>query len=206
MRHKPHVGLVDSHAEGNGCAHHNAVFAQKLLLAPASLVGIQSCMIGKRGDASSIELLGRLIGAVALEAIDYAAFAEMLVFDEAHELVERPGAAVLAHHGVANVRPIKTGHKHAAVHQKLFADLLAGIEVGRCRQCNSRHLRPVFAQKAQCAVLGSEVVSPHGYAVRFINRKERHVKPIEQINHGRHHQTLRRHIIAVQNKMCIGRS
>ncbi len=49
MGHKPHVGLVDTHAESNGSHHNDPIFPQKPLLVLRAHLRRQASVIGQRG-------------------------------------------------------------------------------------------------------------------------------------------------------------
>ena len=51
VRHETHVGLVDTHAEGDGRHHHQAFFMDEAALVGESYFGTQPCVIGQRRHA-----------------------------------------------------------------------------------------------------------------------------------------------------------
>ena len=74
VNHKPHVGLVDSHAKGHG-GHHNLhlIPNKKILMVNANLI-CQACMIRQHVVARLLQLLSQLFHLFARQTIDDATF------------------------------------------------------------------------------------------------------------------------------------
>ena len=76
------VGLVDAHAEGDGCDHDDAVLAHEPVLVPLAHVGVEAGVVGQRGDAFVVQPGGGLVDFLARLAIDDAGVAGVLVAQE----------------------------------------------------------------------------------------------------------------------------
>ena len=127
-------------------------------------------VVGQRGHAMGLQLLGDLLDALARLAVDDAGLAFVLALDEAQQLLHGIG---LLDNGVADVGPVKAANELARVLQLQALDhVLAGQRVGGGRQRHTRHVRKLLVQQRQRAVLGPEVVAPLADAVRLVDGKE----------------------------------
>jgi hypothetical protein len=108
MQHKAHVRLVDTHAEGDGRDHDDAVLLQENILVTRTRLGLHAGVIGQRLDAVLPQEIRQLLGLAPRRAIDDAALARM-IFDEIRNLL---AAADFCLHRQAQVRPIKAVHEH----------------------------------------------------------------------------------------------
>ena len=90
---------------------------------------------------------------------------------------------VLRHDAVLDVRAVEVGHEVAGVLEaQPGRDLGVG---GRGRgggQRDARHRRPALAQRGQQQVVGPEVVPPLGHAVCLVDREQRDLAPVEQLD------------------------
>lgn len=79
MGYESHVGLVDSHAEGDGGNHDHAVFGKKAVLVAVSHRLIHAGMIGQRGVPARTQALRRSFGFIARQRVDDAGLPGMPV-------------------------------------------------------------------------------------------------------------------------------
>ena len=70
MGDEAHIGLVDSHAEGNRRHHHDAVFLQEAPLVRGAGTGVQPGVIGQCRDALRGQRLGSGLDLAPRQAID----------------------------------------------------------------------------------------------------------------------------------------
>ena len=110
VRHEAHVGLVDAHAEGDGRDHHDAVLALEACLPLGAGRGVEARVVGEGRDALGLQPLGRLVHALARQAVDDARLTGVRLADEGEQLRAR---VALVGDGVADVRAVEARHEHA---------------------------------------------------------------------------------------------
>src|SRR5215212_7367336 len=80
---------------------------------------------------------------------------------------------VLLRNAIANIRTIKAGNKLTRiVEPQPFDNLLAGQSIGGRSQSNARNLRKALVQNRKLNILRTEIMSPLGHAMRFIDGKQ----------------------------------
>ena len=85
MDDKPHIGLVDTHTEGDGRYNHVNILAQESVLIVAAHRALHACMIGQRLDIVEAQHLGQFLDLLAAQAVDNARFA-LVGLDELDDL------------------------------------------------------------------------------------------------------------------------
>ena len=83
-----HIGLVDAHAEGDGCHQAEVLFFQEGILIGIAHGAVHAGMIGERPDALRVQPGGGVLDLGARQAIDDAARA-LVAREEAQELLAR---------------------------------------------------------------------------------------------------------------------
>ncbi len=178
MGDKAHIGLVDTHTEGDGGHHDHTVFAQKAVLIRLAHPAVQPGVVGQGIDAGIHQCLRHVLHPFARLAVDDSGVALVLALDEAQQLLH--GLALLDD-GVADVGAVKAADKGAGVLQlQAFQDVVAGQRVGRGGQRHARHARKALVQHRQRPVFGTEVVAPLADAVRLVNRKQAQLVALKQ--------------------------
>jgi hypothetical protein len=207
MGDEAHIRLVDAHAERDGRDHDQALFALKsrLVLAPRRVV--HAGVIGQGVDALGAEPRRGLVDLAPRQAVDDAGLARMLVGDEPQQLRT---AIVLVDDRVADVGAIEARHEDACRREiEARHNLGAGLRIGGRRQRDSRHARITLMQHRQRQVLGSEIVAPLRHAVRLVDREQRDLDTIDQVEATRHSQPLRRDVQEVElagDQRTLGRA
>ena len=77
-------------------------------------------------------------------------------------------------------------------------DVGPGARIGGGRQRDPRHAGKALRQLRQAAVLGAELVPPGADAMRFVDREQGHLPPLQPLERARHQQPLRRHVQQVE--------
>ena len=207
MRDRPHVGLVDAHAERVRGHHHLRAALHERLLARASCIGIHARVVGHRRDLLRGDLLGQRIGVFARAAVhDRRARARLAEHVQQCSPLARHRALALDADDIEDeVRPVKArAHRHPVAQPEPRRDLARDPRRGRRR--DRHHRRPVMRLElrgrgavaarapearqgrvfdavqrgdrlAQAQVVGPEVVSPLAHAVRLIHNEQRHRPP-----------------------------
>ena len=96
------------HAEGDGGHHHDTFFAQKAVLVAAAHFGVQPRVIGQCVDAFGLQPVGGFFHLLSALAIHHAGIAFVFITHKTQQLLFR---LVLLNDGVADVGPVKAGHK-----------------------------------------------------------------------------------------------
>src|SRR6266571_2284892 len=105
MGDEAHVGLVDTHAEGDRRYHDDGIVADEALLVRAARRRIQPGVVGQGVDALLAQPGGRLVDLAPRQAVDDAGVAAM-----SGEKIEQLAARVVAlDDRVADVRPVEAG-------------------------------------------------------------------------------------------------
>ncbi len=178
MRHEAHVRLVDAHAEGDRGHHHDPVLPQEPRLVRRARPGVHARVV-RHGVDALLHQEGRgLLHGGPREAVDDSGVTGVLAADQLQHLLER---VVLRSDPVLDVRPVEAGDEVPGLLQaEPRHDLGVGGLGGRRGQRDPRHLRPALVQHRQREVVGPEVVTPLGDAVRLVDREERDRPPVEQ--------------------------
>ena len=99
-----HVGLVDTHAEGDGGDHDDGVFPKEAVLVVLADFLVQTGVVGQGVDALGAQRFSDIFHAFARLAVDDARVALVFTLNEAQELLCR---LFLLHDGVADVGTVK---------------------------------------------------------------------------------------------------
>ena len=170
MRDKAHVGLVDTHAEGNRGHHHHAVFSQEAVLVVLPHGSVQTGVVWQCTDTGLGQHIGNVLHLFARLAIHHACLLRVFALDEAQQL---RGAVGLFHDAVADVGAVKTADEGAGVFKlQSFDDVGAGDGVCGGGERDAGYAAKTLMQHRQCPVLGTEIVAPLAHAMDLINRKQ----------------------------------
>ncbi len=202
VRHEPHVGLVDAHAERDGRDHDHAVLPQEGGLVGRAHLGGQARVVRQGADALLGELLRGPLDRRARQAVHDPGVALVLGAQQVQQLLER---AVLGGHPVGDVGPVEARHEVPRLDQaQALRDLLAGVLGGRRGQRDARHPGPAFGQRAEAQVVGPEVVPPLGHAVRLVDGEQRDRALVEQPRRRLDAEPLRGQVQQVQLARAVG--
>ena len=163
-----HVRFVDAHAERDGGAHDPHFVAEESLLIARAIRRLHARVIGRRRDAIESQARRQILGRLAGETIDDAAFVRSFT-QQGNNLRVSLG---LGGDAVAEIRPVEARHVLRRVaHLQLLTDVVPHAARGGGRQRNDRHFWKTPAQFGQLAVLRPEVVTPLADAMRLIDRE-----------------------------------
>ena len=156
--HDPsHIGLVDTHAKGDGGDDYLRVIANERFLVVATRLCIETGVVRQRADAIVLQLRGKLIDALAREAIDDARAAIT-----ARKLSQfRVRRACLGPHGVIQVGAIETRNMNARLAQgELLHDIPPDPLGGSGCERRDWHPGKPRAYAMELAILRAEIVTP----------------------------------------------
>ena len=179
MGHEAHVGLVDSHPEGDRRDHDHAFLAEEAVLVRLALPLAEARVVGERVDAGVPEPLGGAVHSLSREAVHDPGLSLVALPEEGVELLAR---IVLRDHGVADVGAVEAADEDGRAPQSQpVHDLAAGGLVGGSREGDPGNAGEALAEGREAKVLGTEVVSPLGDAVGLVNGEERQGNVGEQL-------------------------
>ncbi len=174
MDHEPEVRLVESHAEGRGGHQCLDAVLQQILFCRFAFGGIGLARVGGHGDAPLGQERREIGGAGDGQRVHDARARERL------QPVGQPretGRGVRdAHHREVEGVPAEAAAQHLGVgsaHAQLRGDVGDDPVVGRGGGGEHGHPVAQFGdQGADAAVVGPEVVTPVGDAVRLVHHDE----------------------------------
>ncbi len=172
MGDESYIGFVDAHAERDGRHDDDAFLADEALLMPATIGIGKACVIGERRPAALAQPIGGFIHAAPGQAVDDAGVAAMFAFEKGEQLL---AWVVLGFDLVTDIGAIESTDENPRVFQgQARADLAACGCVGGGGQRDARHMGKTRGQLGKPQVLGAKIVAPLGYAVGFVNGKQRY--------------------------------
>ena len=101
---KTHVGLVNTHAEGDGSHDDVNLLHQEVILCLRAQCRLQTCMVGSRLDVVSLQYLCQFLHLLTRQTVDDAALSRVLLdeFDDVLVHIHRLGA-----HLIVQVRAVE---------------------------------------------------------------------------------------------------
>ena len=158
MRHKAHVGLINTHAKGNGGHHHHGLLSQKARLMRCALLCREPSVVGQGGKALGGQPAGGLFGFFARQAIHNACVLRVLCFQKRQQLLP---CVVLEANAVADIGAIKAHHKAGGILElQARRNLEPGLLVGGGGECYARYGRELLVQQTQLQVVGTKIMAP----------------------------------------------
>ena len=165
-----HVGLVDAHAEGDRGDNHLDALHQEIVLIGGARRGVHPGVVGPRADAVGHQQFGELLDLLAAQAVDDTALA-LVLLDEADDLAID---VVLGTDLVVEVRPVERRLEDRHVgHTQVLLDVHLHLGRRGGRQGDQRRLPDLVDDRADAAVLRTEVVTPLRDAVGLVDGIER---------------------------------
>ena len=133
-------------------------------------------MIGTDRTTRCNQLLREVFDALATGCINDPCTRRSL-----NELRDLLGSVVAGGDRITDVRSVESGLDQALLgNAELLENVGAGDFVGCRSQREPGHMLELIEHRAQCAVIGTEIVSPFRNAVGFIDGKERNVGCCEE--------------------------
>ena len=158
MDHKPHIWLINSHAEGNGGHDDIQTFHNEIILSLSPHLRFHPCMIGTCIDIVSPQHLGQLLHLLSAQAIDDAALA-LLLKDEAYDVLLH--ILGLGTHLIIEIGPIEGTLEFYGIHDaKALLDVSPHLVGGSGCECYDGSHAYLIDKRTDTAILGTEVMSP----------------------------------------------
>ncbi len=153
-------------------------------------------MVGQRLAAAGAEPGRGLFDRPPRQAIDDAGVARVLVVEKAQQVVAR---AVLGDHAVEEVRPVEAGGEdRRRCEMQPLGDVAPSRPVGGGGQRDQRGIGKTLLEDAERLVVAAEIVAPLRDAMRLVDREQRDLDAVQQVEAMRHHQPLRRDVEQVE--------
>ena len=109
MHHKAHIGLIDTHAEGYGCADDMGLVIAPVFLVSSARLVIKPSMIWLRPDAFLVQAFRHIFATLLTEAVNDPRFVPVLCLDKVDNFLLV--SLLLWTHFVSQIWPIETLHK-----------------------------------------------------------------------------------------------
>ncbi len=179
------VGLIDTHAEGDGGAHDLHFIAQEELLVSPAFLAAEASVVGACGKTTARQRFGEAICRGAARAVDDAA----LMLSGTGKLDDLLKRLILGQNAVGEIGAIEARNKNLRSAKGETRDHV-GPHAFRSRggQCHHGHVRQRRTQLGDLAVLGTEIVTPFTDAMRLVDRDERNVPSLQIFRPTLEHQ------------------
>ncbi len=177
-----HIGLVDTHTEGDGGHDDVDVLLEEVILRLRTFIGLQSGVVRRGLEAVELQLGRQLLHLLARETVDDATLALMLL-KETDNLVVGVLVALLLPHLIIKVGAVERTLELLGVGDAEVAlDVDAHLVGSRCREGDDGHTLllarcgDAVERGADVAVLGAEVVAPLRDTVGLIDGDKRNLE------------------------------
>ena len=88
MNYKTHIGLVDTHTEGDGCNNYICTLLKESILIIGSCLRIHSCVVRQSLNAICNKQLGKLLYLLSAQTVYNSALA-LILLDKADNIAVR---------------------------------------------------------------------------------------------------------------------
>ena len=177
MGDEAHVGLVDTHAEGDGGDHHHIFAGDEGGLIGGAHRWLHAGMIGAHGPPAPPQRFGELLRRGAGLGIDDAGTG--IGGDEVRQLA---GQAIARMDGIADIGPVEAGDDEAVARDaELDEDILARVRVRGGGERQARDIGKFVQQRAQQAIVGAKIMAPFGHAMGFVDGEEGDLRRAQQV-------------------------
>ena len=165
-----HVGLVDTHAEGDSGHDDGEPLHEEVVLCLTARHGVHAGMVGTGVDVVGTQHLGQLLHLTATQTVDDATLA-LVLLDEADDvLIHLLG---LGAHLIIEVRAVERTLELGSIgHAQVLLDVRAHLVGGRSRKGNDGRIAYLIDDWADATILGAEVMAPLRDTVSLIHRVE----------------------------------
>ena len=152
-------------------------------------------VIGQRLDAALAQKFGQFLGLAPRGAIDDAALPAMAL-DEIRDLLAAGGFCL---HRQPQIGPVEAVHEHRRrAAEKLLQNIGARGGVGGGGERDRLHAAELRLHRAERRVFRPEVVAPLRDAMRLVDRQQRDLGALEEIERFGFHQPLGRDVDETQ--------
>ena len=154
----------------------------------------QAGVIGARAAPGRGNLAGHFLGRRARLRID-----DPRPRRARDQVADLPGQSDARAQAVADIRPVEAGEDQALpVDPQLHQDIVTGMRIGGGGQRQPRHRSEMVEQRPQQAIVGPEVMTPFGHAMRLVDSKQRNIGLFQQFAEMRLGCAFRRGIEQVE--------
>ena len=158
MYHKPHIGLVDSHAKGNGGHYHVDILLDEGILVVRACLAVHARMIGQRFDVIHPQQLGQFFNLFPAQTIYNSRFT-LVGFDEADNIAV--DILCFSAHLIIEVRAVKRGFEHPCIgHGQILLDVVLHLGGGRGGERNDGSCAYHVDNGTDATVFRAEIMSP----------------------------------------------
>ena len=180
MNYPSYVRFVDTHAESNGGTDDLYPVIDEIILCGIACGRTQSGMIDRNMQPVILKHLSYFIRSVPAHAVNDSAFSRMTV-DKLKNASDLFFLLIAPFHLQTEVGTVEGRNKHLRIsHGQLLYDVLPGYFVCCCSQCDNRYIGKLLAEHFQLCIFRTEIMSPLGNAVSFINGKKRNTDILQQ--------------------------
>ena len=180
MNDETHVGLVNSHTEGDGCHDDVYLLRQEVVLRLRARGGIESRMIGCRLDFVGTQHFREFLHLFPRQAIDDAALACVLL-DKTDNLLVYPFRFLADF--IIQVRAVERALEFLCIHDaQTLLDVCPHLVGGGSCQRYNRCGADTLDSRSDVPIFRSEIVSPLRYAVRLVDGVERDFHRLQEFH------------------------
>ena len=170
MDDETHVGLVDTHAKGDGSHDDVNLLHQEVILRLRAERAVETGMIGRRLDVIGFQHLSQFLNLLARKTIDDATLARMLL-DELDDVLIH--VMRLRTHLIIQVGTVKRRFELHSIHNaQILLDVSTYLVCSGCSQCNDWSLAYLVDNRTDATVLRTEIVPPLRDTVGLVNGVE----------------------------------
>ncbi len=171
MNHGAHGGFVDAQTEGQGADHDAHFIGHPFFLVLAPSGAFHLAVIADGGDAVFLEEIDGVSHACDRGGINDDASVRNLPNGAKEQFILCSGVRLAD--DVTQIGAAKAGDVLIRIAEaELLDDVVADALRGAGREGSNRAVGKEFAETAELAVLGAEVVAPFGDAMGFVDGKE----------------------------------
>ena len=171
VNHRPDGRFVDSQAEGHGADHGAHFIGHPFFLVLAARGAFHLAVISDGGDAAFLEKIDGFTNARNRGCVDDNAAVCDLPDGAEQQFILHPGVTLA--NDVSKIGAAKAGDMFVGIAKaELLDDVVADALRGAGGESGDGAIREEFAEAAELAIFGAEVMSPFGDAMGFVDREE----------------------------------
>ena len=171
MYDKTHIGLVDTHTEGDGRHNHINVLAQERVLVGTADSAFHSSMIGQGLNIIEAQHFGQFLDLLAAQAVDDARLA-LIGLNELDNLAVH--VLALGPYLIVEVGAVERGFEDGGFgHAQVFLDIVLHLGRRRCCQGDDRTHTDAVDNGPDIAVFRAKIMTPLRDTVCLVHSIER---------------------------------